>query len=632
VDSPATDDAIGRFLMRHAPYDRLRPEHLAFLVERLRPVRFADGEAVTDPEAGPVEWFYILMEGSILGEEQVEDGRNAGNACELVPGECFPIGALLARRPVHGVQRAVGDVVCLTMDRGAFDALRAASQPFADYCANRLAGLAEQVGAQVRADATRGLGDGSLNVTLAQKTLREPVTAAPETPVIEVLRQMSAARIGSMIVADGDRRPLGIFTLKDLMNRVALEGRGLDVPVRAVMTPDPITVPRSAFAFEAAMAMAHAGVRHLVVVEDGRVTGVVSEHDLFSMQRVGLANLSKAIARANDVAALARHVADIHRLVAQMVAQGVKVGQITQIITVLNDQIVRRVIGLAIAEAEAPPELSFTWVAFGSEGRQEQTLKTDQDNGILFAPPDGMADQDARAALLPLADRINRALDECGFPLCTGGIMARNPECCLSFREWRGRFARWIEQSTPEHLLNATIYFDFRPIWGPDQQPGELRRWLLARVAPNGLFQRHLAANALRNSPPLGVFRDFRLSGSGAEANTVDLKVNGVTPFIDAARIFALARGVAATNTVERLQAASATGAFDAADGAAWTEAYDYVRLLRIRLNEEQERTGATLSNRIDPERLNDLDRRILREAFREAKRIQTRLTLTYQL
>jgi CBS domain-containing protein len=435
-----------------------------------------------------------------------------------------------------------------------------------------------------------------------------------------------------MIVADGDRRPLGIFTLKDLMNRVALEGRGLDVPVRAVMTPDPITVPRSAFAFEAAMAMAHAGVRHLVVVEDERVAGVVSEHDLFSMQRVGLANLSKAIARADDVAALARHAADIHRLVGQMVAQGVKVGQITQIITVLNDQIVRRVIGLVIAEAGAPPELSFTWVAFGSEGRQEQTLKTDQDNGILFVPPDGMADQDARAALLPLADRINRALEECGFPLCTGGIMARNPECCLSFREWRDRFARWIEQSTPEHLLNATIYFDFRPIWGPDQQPGELRRWLLARVAPNGLFQRHLAANALRNSPPLGVFRDFRLSGSGAEANTVDLKVNGVTPFIDAARIFALARGVAATNTVERLQAASATGAFDAADGAAWTEAYDYVRLLRIRLNEEQERTGATLSNRIDPERLNDLDRRILREAFREAKRIQTRLTLTYQL
>lgn len=148
-----------------------------------------------------------------------------------------------------------------------------------------------------------------------------------------------------------------------------------------------------------------------------------------------------------------------------MVAQGMKVGQIGQIITLLNDQIVERVIDLTVAAIGAPEGLTFTWLAFGSEGRQEQTLKTDQDNGILFLLPEGMEADVARARLLPFADRVNLALDAVGFPLCTGNVMARNPECCLSDREWRSRFSRWVTSSTPANLLNASIFFDFRPVW-----------------------------------------------------------------------------------------------------------------------------------------------------------------------
>ncbi len=619
------------FLRGHAPYDRMRPAHLRFLAERLRPIRFSDGDVVTDPAAGPAEWFYILREGRIFGEERDADSADL-KAYELQPGECFPIGALVSNRPVRGTQRAEGDVVCLTMNRAAFNELRALSPVFAEHCAHRLSGLLEKGARQAQAEAARDLGgDNSLDIALTEKTLRAPISVPPTATVRAVLDLMSANKIGSMAVTDPEGRPVGIFTLKDLMNRVALRDKPLETPISEVMSPDPISVPRSAFAFEAAMAMANAGIQHVAVVEDERLVGVISERDLFSMQRIGMVNLSKSIARAGAIGELARIAADIHTLVNQMIAQGVKVGQISQIITLLNDQIVERVIGLVRADHPDVGEIPFTWLAFGSEGRSEQTLKTDQDNGILF-DAGGLDPEAARARLLPMAGAINDALDACGFPLCTGGIMARNPECCLSAEEWRARFARWIDQGTPEHLLKASIFFDFRAIEGDAGPVEALRAWLLDKTAGNSRFRRQMAANALQNSPPLGLIRDFRLSGEGAQANTIDLKFAGVTPFIDGARILALAHRVAATNTTDRLRGVAAVGGLDSDDVAAWIDAYDYIRLLRMRTNQRQDAAGENLSNRIRPDSLSDLDRRILKEAFREAKRLQSKIALDYQL
>jgi CBS domain-containing protein len=553
VNAVTEEIAVQEFLRRHTPFDRMAQEDIEFLSARLRPIEFAQGDAITDPEAGPAEWFYVLQEGRIVGDEQGEDERISGNAWELVPGECFPVGALLDRRPVRNAQRADSEVRCLTMDRAAFDELRGRSPVFNEFCTSRLSSLLEQVNQQVQAQAVRDLGgDTSLNVALGEKQLREPLTCSPDTPVRKALELMGKEKIGSMVVADAERRPIGIFTLKDLMNRVALKDVPLDTPIAEVMTSDPVTVSKGSFAFEAAMLMAHNGIHHLCVVDDQRLVGVISERDLFSMQRVGLVNLSKAIGRAETVAELSRLAKDIHQLVAQMIAQGVKVGQITQIITLLNDQILERILELAVANVQLPSGLSFTWLAFGSEGRQEQTLKTDQDNGMLFAAPQGMSPDDARRALFPLADRVNRDLDACGFTLCPGNIMARNPECCLSLEEWEKRFVRWIDQGTPEHLLKSSIFFDFRLLHGPAGPARALRDRLLERTARNSRFLKQMAANALRNAPPLGMFRDFRLSGSGDQSNTIDLKLNGVTPFIDAARIFALANRIPATNTQER--------------------------------------------------------------------------------
>jgi CBS domain-containing protein len=415
-----------------------------------------------------------------------------------------------------------------------------------------------------------------------------------------------------------------MFTLHDLIPRVVLTDISLDAPIARAMTPEPLNLPPDACAYEAALLMAREGIGHVCVVESGKLLGVVSERDLFSLQRVGLVHLSRAITSAVDVDTLSRLSRDVHQLIDQMLAQGVAVEQLTQIITLLNDHLTRRVIHLCCAECAAPPP-RFTWLALGSEGRQEQTLKTDQDNGMLFVPGQGMTAEETRTALLPLAQQINAALATVGFPLCEGQIMAGNPQWCLSEAEWKEKFADWIHRADAPVLLNATIFFDFRTLYGDPEPVHELRTWLHERIKDNRLFLRSLSENALANRPPLGLVRDFVTEHGDDHADTLDLKINGITPFVDAARIFALAAGIDTTATVGRLRAAARVWHLDSAEVDAWVEAFWFMQLLRLRLQFEQRQKGLPLSNRIDPNALNDLDRRILKEAFRQARKLQTK-------
>ncbi|MFN2347982.1 MAG: DUF294 nucleotidyltransferase-like domain-containing protein [Thioalkalivibrio sp.] len=610
----------------------MEPEHLEFLAKRFKLTFYARGERITDPKGGPASRFYVIKQGLVRGETPSEDEQVSGNAWELVPGECFPIGALLSRRPVRTVHRAAEDTFCFELERDDFNQLIKLSPEFNDFCTRRLASLLDQVHRQVQANAATGLGgDTSLNITLGERLRREPVACQADTPIREALEAMAHENVGSIVVVNEHMHPLGMFTLHDLLSRVSLPGRGMDEPMTEVMSPEPITLPPNAFAFEAAMLMANHGFHHVCVVERGRLKGVISERDLFSLQRVGLVNLSRAIAHAEDIPALAALGKDIHHLITQMIAQGVQVEQITQIITLLNDNIARRIIGIC-AQEFPPPPVPFTWLAFGSEGRQEQTLKTDQDNGILFEVPEGMSAEAIRKELLPLARRINEALDECGYPLCTGNIMASNPECCLSDTEWRERFTRWVDQGNPEHLLKSSIFFDFRVIEGNAAPVEALRDWLKGKVAGNSRFLHQMAANALRNRPPLGLVRDFITSGDAAHPNTLDLKIQGLTPFVDGARILALAHRVDETSTLARIEALARHHHVPPGEAKAWNQAFAYIQLLRMRHQRNQKARDEQTSNRINPDGLNELDRRILKEAFRQGRKLQSRIALDYQL
>ncbi|MBD2840156.1 CBS domain-containing protein [Pseudomonas sp. JM0905a] len=620
------------FLQKYPPFNQMESAHLAFLVEHCLLRFYAAGESIIKPQDGPVEHFYIVKQGRVVGERPHSARRGTETTFEIAGGECFPLAALLGERATRTEHLAGEDTFCLLLGKSAFVKLFALSNPFRDFALRGVSSLLDQVNQQVQLRAVETLGaQYSLDTRLGELAVRQPISCQPELPLRDAVRLMHEQQVGSIVIVDANQRPQGIFTLRDLRRVIADASADLTQPIADVMTQAPFHLPPEASAFDAALAMTERHIAHVCVVSGARLVGVVSERDLFSLQRVDLVHLARTIRHAGRVETLAALRDEIQRLVDSMLAHGASSTQITRIITLLNDHTVCRVIELTLEEM-GDPGIPFTWLCFGSEGRCEQTLHTDQDNGILFEASDAVEAAAIRGRLLPLAERINQHLAQCGFELCKGGIMAGNPELCLSRSEWSRRFATFVREATPENLLGSSIYFDLRAVWGPTEGCDALQRELLVLIADNSLFQRMLADNALRHRPPVGRFRDFVVARKGAEKDTLDLKVQGLTPFVDGARLLALAHGIEACGTLERLRQLVEREVVDAQDGAAYEEAYHFIQLTRMQQHQHQARQGLPYSNRLDPDTLNHLDRRILRESFRQAQRLQSSLALRYQL
>ncbi len=619
------------FLRQYAPFKQMDDASLALLVEKATLDFFCEGEAIIGPENGVARQLYIVKQGLVRGERDAGDGPRT--CFEIGPGECFPVAALIGERPTRTLHRAASDCFCLVVDYPHFAKVFAQSASFRDFCLRGVSSLLDQVNQQIQSQAQSSMGGQiSMDVELATLIGRTPVHCLPDTETREAVRHMHDAGVGSMIVTDADQRPVGIFTLHDLRRLVADDPRRLSLPIAETMTPDPVTLRPEHTAFEAALRMAKHHFAHIVVVDDdGRLAGIVSERDLFSLQRVDLVHLARTIANAPDMNTLITLRQDVSRLCTTMIAHGASAEQILHIITLLNDYTVRQTIRLMIRQ-HGDPGFSFTWLSFGSEARREQTLFTDQDNGILF---EAETEEEARAkreALLPLARHINEALARCGFTLCKGNIMASNPDLCRSRRQWEDWFRRFVDHATPQNLLNSSIFLDFRPIWGEEDAANRMFASVRKHIAQHSIFQKLLAANSLNTRPPLTVFRTFALQKRKDAPPGIDLKVQCLTPFTDGARVLALSHNIDAVSTLHRFRKLAQAGKLDQPDADAFEEAWSIIQMLRLRHQLQCQERGEPANNFIQPDLLNPLDQRILKEACRQAQRLQAKLERRYQL
>lgn len=621
------------FLRKHPPFNQMDLIHLSFLVENCLLRFYPEGEKIIGPEDGLVEFFYIVKQGRIHGKRREGENGSEENTFEITTGECFPIAALLGERATRTSHIAAEDTFCLLLDKASFVKLFSRCSVFRDFSVRGISSLLEQANQQVQSRAAESLGSQySMETSLAELAMRQPITCRRDLPLNKAVQLMHEQQVGSIVITDDQQRPEGIFTLRDLRRVIADANADLRQPISELMTPNPFHLPSHATAFDAALAMTERHFAHVCLVDNGRLVGVISERNLFSLQRVDLVHLARAIRHAASLEMMVQLRDGVRQLVERMVAHGASSEQVTRLITLLNDHTVSRVIELCI-EQHGDPEVKFTWLVFGSEGRKEQTLYTDQDNGILFEADSQEEANAIRQKLLPLAREINLALDECGIMLCKGNVMAGNADLCLSREEWSRYFSKIVREATPENLLFRSVFFDFRAIWGPTEGSHYVRQEMLAMIRGNDMFLRMLAQSALQNKPPLGgLFRNFSLEKKGVEKDTLDLKLKGLTPFVDGVRVLALAQAIESSNTLERIRQLVSKGLIDRLDGDAYAEAYHFIQLIRMQQHQQQARNGLSYTNRIYPDELNHLDRRILRESFRQAQRLQTSLTFRYQL
>jgi CBS domain-containing protein len=615
------------FLRRYAPFDRMADNALEFLVAVLTQAEFAKDTTILSVQNGPVASLYIVVRG-VVGRRP--DSTQPDPDRTLGPGELFPVGALSAGTTTTKIFHAIENTVCYVLSRADFLELRQLSPEFERFCTQAITEtLKQSLESLYREFSQRAAEQQTLTRTLGELVRNPPVSCVATATLREAAQKMADAKVHTIVVVNQTGAPVGMFTLVDLLCRVVLAEVSLARSVTDVMTSPIVTLPASVTAYEAMYVMAERGIRQVIVVENGRLHGVINERDLFALQRASMRQVIEGLHAADTVDRLKRVGQDLTRLAQNLLAQGVGAEPLTRTIAALNDALARRTIDL-VRQRHRIDDIDWCWLALGSEGRGEQTLATDQDNALLFSLPEGEDAATRRERLLAFARDVNADLDALGFPLCTGNVMASNPELCLSIPEWKAKFLAWIREPTPQALLNANIVFDFRPLYGDTTLADALREWLFGYTQANLPFLRLMVQNALATDPPVGLIRAFAVDDEASVRGTLDLKTRGTRLFVDCARAFALALGIADTGTAARLRLAGERLHVLPRHVDATVEAYHFLQLLRLRQQEVPAVEGNP--NRIDPYALHEVDQRMLKEAFRQARQLQHRLRVSYRL
>ena len=468
------------------------------------------------------------------------------------------------------------------------------------------------------------------NVSVARLMNRDLLSCNQHVPVQQAAILMSRRKCSSIFVQNDEGQQIGIVTDTDLRNRVIARGLEINIPVSAIMSSPLSMIPEQISVFEAMLEMMQTKLKHLAVQNSsGKVVGTITSRDLLAAQGQSPLFIVREIASALSREELKTQQDRIPGLVQNLISSGAKAENVTRLIATVSDAILQRLIEIALEQNGPPPE-PFVFMIMGSEGRREQTLKTDQDNAIIFrdVPEDRLPD--VKNYFLNLGETVCTWLDETGYAFCQGGVMAMNPNWCQPLSVWCDKFTSWIHTAEAEDLLHSSIFFDFRGAYGDFSLIDQLRRHLSDSLKGWSGFFRHMTENALHFKPPLGFFRNFVVESKGEHQNAFDIK-QAMLPVVDFARIHALKNGIAETNTMARLYQLHDGGHLSTKDYNDITRSYSFMMQLRFvrQITAIIEENGKP-DNYINPKKLSRIEQTMLKEIFKRVEDFQTKMSFEF--
>jgi len=629
------------FIRAVPPFHLLPRTVLDDLVRTLVIEYFPKGETILSPEGPAAQFLYIIRSGGVRFVLSEKDRKGMKKIYEYRDeGDFFGLISLLSGNPSPFTIVAEEDTLCYLIRKEVFGKLLERHPDVLLYFTSGPSKGFKQFdtgGMPGDTFSQRGLEVEQVLFTGRVKDVMHPnvLTCPPEETVVGVARRMTERGVGSVIVVDEIGVPMGILTDGDLRSKVLASGRLVNVPVIDIMNRPVQCVPPEAFCFEAVLSMTTNRIKYLPVMDGMKLVGIISEHDLMVSQGNNPVAVIKGIQQAKtiDEVVLIRRNIDLAMNV--ILEHGGMAKDICELITTLNDHLTRRLIVLAeeamVREGHGRPPVPYAWLALGSEGRQEQTLRTDQDNALIFENVSPEREGEVQSYFLNLAERVITGLERCGFPRCKGGIMAVNPKWCQPFRVWRDYFRHWIvDFDYPvEEVLAAFVFFDCRPIYGHYE--------LVTRVAGHisefldqGSFVREMAKTAVLHKTPLGFFKRLVVEKSGEHKNQLNLKLNGLTPLVDAIRTLALDQKVFDTNTLDRISALVDKEVLTQAEADDLRDAFNVIMLIRVRHHLNVLRQAGVPDNYVNPDELSIIQRAMLKEAFKTIDKLQGVLELRY--
>lgn len=624
---PITSAEVRQFLASNHPFEMLPAEALDRLAASVVQQDVAGGETVLDL-AQESTHLHVIEKGQI--EIRSATGKIFGR---IGTGQAFGIRALLGNG--RSTYRAVAteEALLLKIPKPAFMELNAIHPAFDRYfepVGTERVGLSP-LGVSIeggKRPVAESAGLDLMTLTARDMMSPEPIAVAPTDSALEAARLMRKKRISCLPIVDGDKL-VGIVTDTDLRDRLTAEGRSPDIAIGEIMTPSPLSLSSDALAFDALALMMQRSISHLPVVDQGRLAGILTQTDLVRAQSRSAVYMISEIGRRPDVHAIDVIVKDVPKLLVSLVASGASAHKIGHIISSITDAVTNRLITLA-EDRLGPPPVPYLWLACGSQGRQEQTGFSDQDNCLIL--DDAYDAQQHGAYFKEFATYVCDGLNAVGYVYCPGEMMAMTDKWRQPLAVWKAYFRKWIDQPEPMAQMLASVMFDLRAIRGEERLYRELREETLERARRNSIFLAHMLSNSLTHKPPIGFFGNISVPMMGDNKGLIDLKHGGVVPIVDLARLYALEASIPEVNTHRRLEAGRNARVLSEDGARDLLDAFEFIANTRLKHQAAQIQRGQKPNNMLNLKELSHFERNHLRDAFTVVKTLQSALASSHQM
>jgi CBS domain-containing protein len=625
-------DEVVDFLRNNPPFQFLSITTLYEIASSATVEFYSKGTLILRQDGLPSEYLRVIKKGGVKiyiisekGDEIIIDYRSEGDSFGLLS----VIGGDKSRANVLSVE----DTICYLIDKKTIRKLIDNNPYVTEFFFKSF--LNTYIDKTFKEMHDRSLlyggGDKLLFTTPLGEIASPNVITAPQSITIrEAAEIMSKGRISALVLLDADEVPIGIVTDRDLRDKVVAKGRDVAEPINRIMSMSLIKSDMRDYCYEALLKMVRYNIHHMLVLDDGKLKGIVSNHDLMMLQGTSPISVAREIESQQTLEGLRGVSRKTDRIVELLLKDGAKASNITKIITEINDLLVKKLLWISEKTIGQPP-VPYCWIAMGSEGRKEQTFKTDQDNAIIYDDPvsheEGVI---ARDYFEKFSLFMKEALIKCGFPVCPGDYMAANPLWRKPLTSWKEAFAGWIKTPTSEAILLSSILFDFRPVYGDFTLAERLRAYVVQLTGNEDMFLRQLAGMAVKLTPPLGFFRTFVVEKSGEHKNELNLKFKCIAPIVDIARLYSLEKGISEVSTLDRLYLIRGrhTAIDELCDDLG--NAFEFLNLLRIHHQFDRIAAGLEPDNFINPDKLSILQKRTFKEVCRIISRAQDSIVKQY--
>lgn len=458
---------------------------------------------------------------------------------------------------------------------------------------------------------------------------KDIVSCDADTPIYQAAKHMADNRVSCLFIRDEKQDIIGYATDITLRDNVIAPCVDPHTPIVEVMDNPIVSISHQAYLYEAVLMMFSTKTRYLLVEKDGRYVGFLSRNRILSEQGQSPLVFIQSVKLSETIDELRQKWDYVPEIIKQLLGRGINAEITNQVITTIADTIAIKVIERVIREMGEPPA-KFVFMVTGSEGRKEQTLKTDQDNAIIYEDKANEQREAVREYFLTFAGKVSDYLDQIGFSYCKGGYMASNPEWTHSLSHWKRNYKKWIEESVPENAIKFSTFFDCRFLYGEKGIIDELKHFLEEELQkPNERFFAFTAKNALQYEPPLTFFKNIKTETIG-KTEVFNIK-NAMTPIVDLVRVYALKRRIYNENTGERLKKLMELEVFTPQQYQELYQSYYYLMAMRLENQANQILVEKTEPNNyIQINTLTKIEKATLKEIFKTINNFQMGIKMRF--